>query len=615
MDICAGSEPAQPAHTSHELTTADSGKISAYYSLVFPNFTFYIQTLDVTIGRRTVPSASSPSSSTAKPEEQTNQVDVDLGALKSVSRLHARIEYDSDLDRFVLAVLGRNGAWVDGVWAASGTRAPLSERSQIQIASRTFDFVLPPPSPPEDTPSPSSLSSANKQRSPSLDITSISPPSSLPSHSPAPLKPPAPKQTSKKRKKGEDATQQPKPLPSEESRPKPALTYSQLIYNALKSIGHKATLQEICAWIMDNYEYYKHVDNSWMSSVRHGLSSGRAFKKLERCGGERGKGKGFFWCLDDAADQSLDDLEPKPEPTKESSSITSRKAQKNEPRSSPLTYAPRAISGPAMNAQLRTVPVTQLALATNGSMGVVAYPNASSAQQTPTKQGTRPTVQPSITSQSPAHPVKSPHQASSTPTATAAPSRTPSQTPGPSTMSISIVLGPIPPAHPEYSANHPNNSKTEGYIVWHQGTLFLDPVVFGNLTKQNLEEYESMGVLEAVKVLSKLAARARRAKQSGRGRNRGRGGAASGRDSRSSKAQQPASGPPNPTTPKSIDSQPISKGGPSILSLAPPGVVITQMERVEDESSTVVIIDSDEERPAKRPKLEEASPTVAVGKV
>jgi hypothetical protein len=39
------------------------------------------------------------------------------------------------------------------------------------------------------------------------------------------------------------------------------------------------------------------------------------------------------------------------------------------------------------------------------------------------------------------------------------------------------------------------------------------------------------------------------------------------------------------------------------------------MERVDDESSTVVIIDSDEERPAKRPKLEEASPTVAVGKV
>lgn len=97
-------------------------KISAYYSLVFPHYTFYIQTLSITIGRRCAPNAAN--SSTA---EQA-QVDVDLGALKSVSRLHAKIEYDQDEDRFVLVVIGRNGAWVDGVWSSAGTRAPLGER-------------------------------------------------------------------------------------------------------------------------------------------------------------------------------------------------------------------------------------------------------------------------------------------------------------------------------------------------------------------------------------------------------------------------------------------------------------------------------------------------------
>lgn len=81
-------------------------KISAYYSLVFPNFTYYLQTLTVTIGRRCIPN------STASSSEQA-QVDVDLGPLKSVSRLHAKIEYEEDEERFVLAVLGRNGAWVD----------------------------------------------------------------------------------------------------------------------------------------------------------------------------------------------------------------------------------------------------------------------------------------------------------------------------------------------------------------------------------------------------------------------------------------------------------------------------------------------------------------------
>ena len=98
-----------------------SDKISAYYSLVFPNFTYYLQTLNVTIGRRCIPT------STASSSDQT-QVDVDLGPLKSVSRLHARIEYEEEEERFVLAVLGRNGAWVDGAWCGKGNKVPLSER-------------------------------------------------------------------------------------------------------------------------------------------------------------------------------------------------------------------------------------------------------------------------------------------------------------------------------------------------------------------------------------------------------------------------------------------------------------------------------------------------------
>ena len=96
-------------------------KISAYYSLVFPNFTYYLQTLNVTIGRRCVPAGTASTS-------DNPQVDVDLGSLKSVSRLHAKIEYDEDEERFVLLVLGRNGAWVDGVWSGSGSKVPLGDR-------------------------------------------------------------------------------------------------------------------------------------------------------------------------------------------------------------------------------------------------------------------------------------------------------------------------------------------------------------------------------------------------------------------------------------------------------------------------------------------------------
>ena len=93
-------------------------KISAYYSLTFPNFTYYVQTIAVTIGRRST--RTGEQSSSDQPE-----VDVDLGPLKSVSRLHAKIEYEEVQERFVLVVIGRNGAWVDGIWSGSGSRVPL----------------------------------------------------------------------------------------------------------------------------------------------------------------------------------------------------------------------------------------------------------------------------------------------------------------------------------------------------------------------------------------------------------------------------------------------------------------------------------------------------------
>ena len=132
--------PAADEDVRHATPPPVQDKISAYYSLVFPHYTFYIQTLSIAIGRRCGPNTAS-SSSVEQP-----QVDVDLGALKSVSRLHAKIEYDQEEDRFVLVVLGRNGAWVDGVWTCAGSRAPLGERyvsllSQGRLARLTRSQV------------------------------------------------------------------------------------------------------------------------------------------------------------------------------------------------------------------------------------------------------------------------------------------------------------------------------------------------------------------------------------------------------------------------------------------------------------------------------------------
>ncbi|KAF8076099.1 fork head domain-containing protein [Lyophyllum atratum] len=610
-----------------EHTPPAQDKISAYYSLVFPHFTFYIQTLSVTIGRRCAPNLNAPTTSTAEP----TTVDVDLGALKSVSRLHAKIEYDQDEDRFVLAVIGRNGAWVDGVWSGSGTRAPLGERSQIQIASRTFHFVLPPPPPPEDTPSPSSQSSNNRPRSPSVDITSISPPSSQPSHTPPPpaehklpAPPPEPqlvsppplklksrpapatspqlpnsnaigksnKAASKKRKKGEvEPPVLPKPKP-EDMPPKPPFTYAQLIYKAIKAIGEKATLQEICSWIMNTQEYYRYTDASWMSSVRHNLSSSRAFQKLERCGGDRGKG--FFWKLDEKHSQTLEEQEAKSSQSAATGgsqgafegNVRGRKKDKGvvlEPALKrsvkgdlkgallppPLTSTPLAMKTsppltataiPTPSASTSTSPTpSKVTTTTPATTGVFAYPThphnahmttipqtsavtsgySASPMSAPnpyaawtmhpmsTVNGPTP-LQPTTSGASASPRTEPPPSSSASPappprhqSPLAPPLAQPTQPSAPSVpdVNLPIVLGPIPPTHPDYSPAHPHNSVKEGYMILHERTLILDPDVFGGLTKETLAGLEKMGTMSALQVLKDHMVKAlkeRRAK--GRGR-------------------------------------------------------------------------------------------------
>ncbi len=131
------------------------GPISAYAKLEFPGFSYYIQTLDVLIGRRPGNAAAgSPPAFEAGGDgmkqitggRQEGHVDVDLGPMKSISRHHARIFYNppgvpipGDLSgyrgpavptegTFVLEVLGRNGTFVDDVYLEKGHCVPLSKR-------------------------------------------------------------------------------------------------------------------------------------------------------------------------------------------------------------------------------------------------------------------------------------------------------------------------------------------------------------------------------------------------------------------------------------------------------------------------------------------------------
>ena len=70
-----------------------------------------------------------------------------------------------------------------------------------------------------------------------------------------------PAANSKKRKKP-DAPSPPLPTP-EVMPPKPQLTYAQLCYRAIKALGGKASLQEICQWIKDTHDWYKYCSKDW----------------------------------------------------------------------------------------------------------------------------------------------------------------------------------------------------------------------------------------------------------------------------------------------------------------------------------------------------------------
>ncbi|GJE84898.1 forkhead box transcription factor [Phanerochaete sordida] len=590
-------------------------KISAYYSLVFPNFTYYLQTLNVTIGRRCIPANTASTS-------DVPQVDVDLGPLKSVSRLHARIEYDEDEERFVLVVVGRNGAWVDGVWSGSGSRVPLGDRSQIQIASRTFHFVLPPPpAPPEDSPSPSSHSSVeHRPRSPSvditsLDVTSISPPSSIPPNSPPvsvsvssppkkalPLPEPqlpnsnsiARFKSNKKRKKS-DADSLPRVKP-DVMPPKPQYTYAQLCYRAIKALGGRASLQDICQWIQDSYEWYKYSDKDWESSVRHNLSSSRAFKKVER--GPEEKGKGALWSVDPQYEHTFEEQEARKQAEAkglgkkgkgaplEPALKRSVKGDAKVPLPPPLTSAPLVMKtsfSHTMNTNHVPPPVP----------GTRAEPIATPAPL-PAAHST-----PSFLPLHPAQPAPGaspPAQPAATPASAQASSSIP---PIPPSVRLPIVVGPVPASSPEASNAEPKP------IVLHQNTLILNPTIFAHLTPQQLRDLEALGAQKALEILQGYIVRFYKEKlraEGGRGRGRGRGRRPRGGGSQGPPRAQAPEGlfvtTPLPSRTPKPELQGTPSEAPPMGSLQPPP------ERAE---SPVIIIDDDDEEDAhvaKRPRLE-----------
>ncbi|KAL7754510.1 transcription factor [Sorochytrium milnesiophthora] len=299
--------------------SAEATNVQAYAKLQGFDWTYYIQKVQVSIGR----------SSENATQDSADLVDVDLGPAKVVSRSHAAIQYNFERAIWECAIFGRNGIKRDNQpFKPDVGTVELTNGNLVEIGGVQFVFLLPMPEDHEqaDVDGDSAVAeddegvAAGAATGTGLTTRTKSQRKST-GRKRDPAKAPNPSKNKRPTPPPLDALQ-PAVIPadfmqhrdfdySDDSAKdvKPPYSYATLIAEAINSAPIKAmSLSEIYQFISTNYAYYRHGTHTWQNSVRHNLSLNRAFQKVARPATVTGKGN--LWRIDAAYAHELTD-EPK----------------------------------------------------------------------------------------------------------------------------------------------------------------------------------------------------------------------------------------------------------------------------------------------------------------
>ncbi|KAI0024685.1 fork head domain-containing protein [Xylariomycetidae sp. FL0641] len=325
-----------PTHAGRDHANAkvdSTDDIEAYAKISAQDWTYYIRTLSINIGRTSEPPAPKPTD----PEDK-DFVHIDLGPSKTFSRQTALIYFDSDPGKWYIQAKGRNGLKVDNEpLKKSDPPHPLVSGEVIEIGGLEMMFILPEslghlhinplyleqaglPAPDADT-------HAGLPSLPSGDATASQ--GAAASRGPSFQQPIAPAPPDYKRP-GTPLSAKQRPAAAQAKTPaqassgtmmlnqndvdlshednkhiKPAFSYAQMITQAIISTPEeKLNLSGIYQYITDHYAYYRYqTPSGWQNSIRHNLSLNKAFGKAPRQSDE--PGKGMKWKLEEGREEMI----------------------------------------------------------------------------------------------------------------------------------------------------------------------------------------------------------------------------------------------------------------------------------------------------------------------